>query len=72
MPTQCLPVERYLVLAHQAVALLEQALAILHGEPDPIGEPAVNNLFGAADAFTFALARYRADYPAPTQDPGPF
>jgi hypothetical protein len=67
-----LPIGRYLALADDAVGLLEQALAMLHGDPDPIRQPAVTNLFGAADALGFALARYRAEYPEPRADTSPF
>lgn len=72
MRPQDLPIARYLALADDAVLLLEQALAMLHGDPDPIRQPAVTNLFGAADALTFALARYRAEYPEPQPEHSPF
>jgi hypothetical protein len=62
----------YLGVAQEAVLLLEQALAILHADPDPVRQPAVTTLFGAVDALTFAIARYRAEYPTSPPDPSPF
>ena len=63
-------IERYLALATDAVALLEEALAITHGDPGPLEEDAsLHSLFYAADALSFALARYRADRHQPLHPP---
>lgn len=63
MGAPIVPIERYLALAADSVALLEQALITVHGDLEPGDDrPALASLFYATDHLSFALARYRAEH----------